>query len=112
MNLQIFKYLLVISFVPVLYSCKSQATDNQQQDRPTNDRSAGGRPSGGRPTTDEIFSMMDANKDSLIELSEAQGPIKNDFETIDADNDGFITKEELENAPKPDRQGQGGGGRR
>lgn len=112
MNLRSFKFLLLISLLPVLHSCKSQATDNSQQDRPVNDRSTAGRSGGGRPTADEIIVMMDVNKDNLIELNEAEGPIKNDFETIDADDDGFITKEELENAPKPDRQGGQGGGRR
>ncbi|WP_027418557.1 EF-hand domain-containing protein [Crocinitomix catalasitica] len=49
------------------------------------------------PTTDEIFEKFDANKDEI------KGPLKDNFDTIDTDDDGFISREELDNAPKPER---------
>lgn len=58
-------------------------------------------PPKGRPSTDEIFKQMDANKDSKLSKAEVKGPILEDFAKIDSNEDGFITKEELEKAPKP-----------
>jgi len=59
---------------------------------------------GERPTTDQVFEQMDANKDGKLSESEVKGPLKKGFSTIDSNSDGFITKEELENAPKPERK--------
>ena len=47
---------------------------------------------------------MDANEDGKLSKKEVKGPIKDDFDTIDADEDGFITEEELKKAPKPKRR--------
>lgn len=58
-------------------------------------------PPKGRPTTDEIFKKMDANKDNKLSQKEVKGPLLEDFAKIDLNEDGFITKEELEKAPKP-----------
>ncbi|GAA3520774.1 hypothetical protein GCM10022393_38810 [Aquimarina addita] len=52
---------------------------------------------------------MDANSDGKLSVEEVEGPIKSDFSKIDADGDGFISKTELENAPKPNRQRPSGG---
>ena len=38
---------------------------------------------------------------SAQQPQELKGPIKDDFAKIDTDEDGYITKEELEKAPKP-----------
>jgi Ca2+-binding EF-hand superfamily protein len=54
------------------------------------------------PTVAELFKQMDANKDSNLSKAEVKGPIKDDFDTIDLDKDGFISKEEMEKAPKPE----------
>ena len=81
-------------------SCKLNAQSNSD-----NESSQKGHRKGPPPSADEIFKMMDTDKNGLLEMNEVKGPIKNDFETIDADQDGFITKEELEAAPKPERKG-------
>ena len=71
-----------------------------------------GQPNGGPPSTDQLFAQMDSNKDSKLSKSEVKGPLANDFAKIDTDSDGFITKAELDKAPKPNgqrpQQGQGG----
>ncbi|MDO5969708.1 EF-hand domain-containing protein [Flavivirga aquimarina] len=56
------------------------------------------------PTIEELFEMMDANEDDKLSLKEVKGPLKKDFSKIDTDEDGFLTKEELEKGPKPKRK--------
>lgn len=56
----------------------------------------------GPPSYDQLLSEMDANKDGKIAKSETKGPLSEDFSKFDTDSDGFITKVEFENAPKPE----------
>lgn len=79
----------------ILYTTISfgQRPDNGNEERPN-------KP----PSVDKIFEDLDSNNDDKISLEEAKGPLKKDFSTIDANEDGFITKEELEKAPKPKRR--------
>lgn len=64
----------------------------------------GSRPEGNQPpTVEETFKTMDEDEDGKLSKEEVKGPLKNDFAKIDMDEDGFITKEELEKAPKPKR---------
>nr|WP_321233174.1 YHYH protein [uncultured Psychroserpens sp.] len=58
----------------------------------------------GRPSLDQIFEEMDENNDEKLSQKEVKGPLANSFSKIDANDDGFITKEELEKAPRPKRQ--------
>jgi hypothetical protein len=59
-----------------------------------------------RPSVDEIFEQMDANGDGKLSEKEVKGPLQRDFSKVDTDDDGFVTKKELQNAPKPEgRQG-------
>lgn len=57
----------------------------------------------GPPSVDKIFEKMDADKDGKLAEAEVKGPLKERFTTIDVDADGFITREEMENAPKPEK---------
>jgi len=65
----------------------------------------GHREGGGRPDPSKVFEMLDINKDQKISKSEARGPLEREFDRIDSNNDGHITKEELE-AGAPDRGGR------
>ncbi|WP_350292154.1 EF-hand domain-containing protein [uncultured Croceitalea sp.] len=56
------------------------------------------------PTFEELIEDMDANKDGKLSEDEIKGRLKKDFAKIDTDEDGFITAEEFEKAPKPKRQ--------
>ena len=70
---------------------------NAQDSKP---QRSGGKP----PSVEEIFSQMDANQDNQLSTDEVMGRIKKDFSEIDTDSDGFITKEELDAMPKPQRK--------
>lgn len=53
------------------------------------------------PSFKSMLKEFDTNKDGKLAKTEVKGPLLQDFAKIDADKDGFITKEELEAAPKP-----------
>ena len=55
--------------------------------------------------TTELMSKMDANKDGKLSKEEVKGPLSNDFDKIDTDGDGYLSLEELNSAPKPERGG-------
>lgn len=55
------------------------------------------------PTFAALIKEMDANEDGKLAKDELKGPLKENFTTIDTDEDGFITKEEFDKAPKPKR---------
>ena len=57
-----------------------------------NDRQGG---AGGPPNVQEVFGKLDTNTDGKINMKEAKGPLKEKFNQVDADKDGFISKEEL-----------------
>lgn len=60
------------------------------QDVPTPPPSAGGMPS-----TDQIFGFLDGDKDGFIARAEAQGPLSQHFDMVDADKDSKISVVEL-----------------
>ena len=75
--------------------------------RPSNERTKQDRPKrGGPPPFSDLLAKMDSNNDGQLSVSEVQGRLKDDFTTIDANSDGFITETEMENAPKPKRRGK------
>ncbi|RED42674.1 EF hand domain-containing protein [Winogradskyella eximia] len=63
-------------------------------------RQGGGPPKGEKPNASEILKLLDINNDDKIDKDEAakdkRGKISEDFDTIDANEDGFIDLEELE----------------
>ena len=98
------KIILLVFFtmlIATVVSCSS-----------TKKAAATGQPNGGPPSTDALFAQMDSDKDGKLSASEVKGPLASDFSKIDTNGDGFITKAELEKAPKPTGQrppqGQGG----
>ena len=103
------KFLTMIAFAISVsvstVSCKSneQTTRNNNTQRNSNQRQ------GQRLSVDEVFKMMDVNKDNKLSKAEVKGPLANDFASIDTNDDGFITKTELSNAPEPENNRQGGG---
>jgi hypothetical protein len=70
------------------------------------------RSGGEMPSVSELFAEMDSNKDDKLSESEVKGPLQNDFSKIDINSDGYIDKDELENAPKPEGRPEGRGERR
>ena len=50
--------------------------------------------------------MMDANKDGKLSAKEVKGPLSEDFDRLDANDDGFLTEDELKNARPPRQNGQ------
>ena len=68
-----------------------------QQENPSNRR--GQKP----PTFKQLLKQMDTNEDGKLSKEEIKGPLKNDFEKVDLDEDGFITEKEFKKAPKPKR---------
>lgn len=49
----------------------------------------------GPPDPKELLARMDLDKDQKVSAAEAEGPLKRDFERMDANKDGFLTLEEL-----------------
>jgi len=83
-----------------IVSEEKQHTGMQAEGGPQN----GNRP-GQRPSAQEILKQMDINTDGKLSMSEVKGPIKYDFSKIDANNDVYISLEELEKGAKKNRQG-------
>ena len=84
---------LVIGCVLFTTLAFGQRPDNNNGERPN-----------GPPSIEKIFQDLDTDKDEKISLKEAKGPLQKDFSTVDTNEDGFITKEELKKAPKPKRR--------
>ena len=57
-----------------------------------------------RPTFSQLLEKMDGNEDGKLSEAEVKGPLKENFSSIDKDEDGFVTEEELKARPKPKRK--------
>ena len=87
------KYMyLVTNEFPYVGRCVMGEVKSQEQGPPN------GQQNGqvGRPEPSQIIKQMDDNKDGKLSKNEVKGPLKEDFTNIDANNDGFLTKEELQ----------------
>ncbi|WP_218598775.1 YHYH protein [Polaribacter sp. NJDZ03] len=94
------KYMyLVTNEFPYVSRCLMGEVTQQERKGPSRDQQQGGKPS-----FYEILKMMDTNKDSKVSKAEAKGPLSENFDRIDKNKDGFLTKEELGNVGQ--RQGQ------
>jgi len=83
---------LVIALIALLGSSSTFAQSQNRQERKE------------RPTFEQLVEKMDANKDGKLSKEEIKGPLKERFAKVDTDEDGFITAEEFEKAPKPQRR--------
>ena len=92
MNTIQIKSALVIFTMVVLTSFTTYAQEGNREDRKT------------PPTFEKLIKEMDANEDGMLSRAELKGPLKEHFETVDSDEDGFITKEEFDKAPRPKRR--------
>lgn len=97
------KLVITILTIALFTSCKSSSDAE-------NKNGTSQRRQGGQPSVEQLLTQMDANKDGKLSEFEVKGPLKTDFSKIDTDDDGYITEEELEKAPKPERQSGGGQG--
>ncbi len=85
------KTVLVAFGITLLCSSSSFAQSQNRQERKE------------PPTFEELIEQMDVNEDGKLSKNEIKGRLKKDFAKIDTDEDGFITAEEFEKAPKPER---------
>lgn len=88
-------------------STSNQTTSQEKVSPRSGDRtSTGQRPGRGErkapPSIDEVF-KMDTNGDGKLAKSEIKGRLLEKFDAIDTDNDGFISKTEFQNMPRPQR---------
>ena len=63
--------------------------------------SIGSFPNSGNPKLDQLFVDLDENKDDRISKNEVRGPLQNDFDRLDQNNDGYLTRDELSSTPPP-----------
>lgn len=108
--MRILKSFSLFIFMVLLASCSQKTTTPTTQNstvvNPQADQREGGRKKGGkkeRPQFADLLTKMDVNKDGKLDISETDGRLKETFTTIDINNDGFITEEEFNNAPRPQR---------
>ena len=99
--------LIAIFVLSLSFSCGTQkSTANTTQEEPqqrSQERGPERGQRGQRPSVEEVF-KMDKNGDGKLGKDEVQGRLLQAFDRFDANKDGFITKAEFENAPRPDRR--------
>lgn len=97
------RIFIIIAFtIAITVGCKSNKISTDEATTNIENRRADRGDRQGPPSVDEIF-KMDANNDGKLSETEVTGRLKENFDKIDSDKDGFITKEEFENAPRPER---------
>jgi Ca2+-binding EF-hand superfamily protein len=99
------KYMVVVLAMISMTACAqktSQTTEDNSVQQGPPPQGQGQRQ--GRPKFSDLLSKMDTNKDGKLTLTEAKGPLKDNFAQIDKDKDGFITETEFNSAPPPPRR--------
>ena len=93
------KYMyLVTKEFPYISRCLMGEFEEQRgPQREQNNRSKG------RPSFSDLLEMMDINNDKKISRKEAKGPLRQDFNRIDLDKDGYLTEVELSKMQRSDR---------
>jgi Ca2+-binding EF-hand superfamily protein len=95
---------LLIGCIAMLTSCANTQRDSQQSSSQKSEtRNKQGKE---KPDASELIKKMDSKGDGKLSENEVKGPLADDFSKVDANRDGYITKEELEKAPRPSRQGR------
>ncbi|MFC3812152.1 hypothetical protein [Lacihabitans lacunae] len=94
------KIAAAICLSVIAFACTSTKTIAQNQE-PSHQKREGKPPQGEKPKFADLLTKMDKDKNGKLSKSEIEGPLKNDFEKIDANKDGFITEAELKKAGPP-----------
>lgn len=102
-NKNMMKVGIVIVGLTAVTACGT--SKNEIQEEPTQRRTE-------QPSVIEMLTDMDQDKDGQLSFDESKGPIKENFTQIDTDGNGFLTVEELKNAPKPEKGNRPEGGGR
>ena len=93
--MRINKQWIVIGAVTLVWSTNELNAQQDENRRPD-----------GPPSIEQLMEDLDADGDERLSEKEVKGPLKRDFAKLDLNEDGYLTKEELEKAPKPKRRGQ------
>ena len=99
-HLKLLKIITCIVAVTALTNCKPSTKSNEGEEQ--------NEPGQRGPSVENLLDQMDTNKDGKLSKSEVKGPLSNDFSKIDKDADGYLSKVELEDAPRPERGDRGG----
>lgn len=99
--------IMAMALVFLFAACAQKTQETATANRPSSERNNQDRPKrSGPPQFSELLAKMDTNQDGQLSVSEVQGRLKDNFTTIDADGNGFITETEMKNAPRPKRRGR------
>ncbi|MEL7270890.1 MAG: EF-hand domain-containing protein [Bacteroidota bacterium] len=93
--MKINKQWIVIGVATLFFTSNELSAQQDENRRPD-----------GPPSIEQLMEDLDADGDERLSKKEVKGPLKRDFAKLDLDEDGYLTKEELEKAPKPKRRGQ------
>ena len=93
-------------------SCKSKKTTTEAETPTATEQSQstkrGDRPQkdGKKPSATELMTKLDIDGNGMLSKAEAKGHLLEQFSTVDTNNDGSLSLDEVKNAPKPSRQGR------